>query len=70
MRCTTLESDSAPSQSDAHVCRRSWTRKLWRPIAAVAVVQRTDRFQFDSLNGPPIGALNSQAPPGPRRDDG
>jgi hypothetical protein len=35
-----------------------------RPIAAVTAFQLTERFPFDSLSGPPFGALNSHAPPG------
>jgi hypothetical protein len=31
------------------------------PAAAVATLQLTERFQFDSRSGPPSGALNSQA---------
>jgi hypothetical protein len=32
-------------------------------MAATARDQPTDRFQFDSLNGPPLGASKSQSEP-------
>jgi hypothetical protein len=37
------------------------TLKPGTPMARVAAVQRTERFQLDSLIGPPRGALNSQS---------
>jgi hypothetical protein len=47
---------------DAAVCLRSWTRRVGIPIAVVAVLHCTDRFQFDSRSGPPSGAAKIQSP--------
>jgi hypothetical protein len=47
--------------TDAAVCRRSWTRNPASPAAAVAALQPTDLFQFDSRSGPWPGASNNQA---------
>ncbi|MDX6242234.1 MAG: hypothetical protein QOG10_7183 [Kribbellaceae bacterium] len=57
-----LRSAPDPSQTDAAVWRRSWTRRVGTPMALIAADQRTDRFQSPSLSGPPLGAWNSQAP--------
>ena len=48
-RCTTFGSAPAPSHSEAQVCRRSCTRNVGRPIAAVARDHPTERFRV--LNG-------------------
>lgn len=64
MRWTTFGSAPAPSQSDAHVWRRSCTRKVGRPIAPTAAAQPTDRFQLGSLSGPPFGEAKIQVWPG------
>ncbi len=61
IRWTTLGSAPAPSQMDAAVCRRSCGRSVGRPIVVVARGQTIERFQFDSLSGPPCGAGNSQS---------
>lgn len=61
IRWTTLGSAPDPSQMDAAVCRRSCGHGVGRPIAVVARGQPIERFQFDSLGGPPCGAGNSQS---------
>jgi hypothetical protein len=44
------------------VWRRSWTRSLSRPICAMAVFQRTARFQFSRPNRAPLGDATAGAP--------